>query len=58
MLAASKAYYEKVEDYDSLAWADLLLCKKLKKANANSVLGKRLFCDISTTGLPQEDVYI
>ena len=58
LLSALKVYYEKVEDYDSLAWGDLLLCRKIKERGRQEILDKLSLWDIFTTGLLQEDADI
>ena len=55
VLSALKVYYEKVGDYDSLAWGGAALCKKIKEWGRQELLPNEALCNISATGLPQED---
>ena len=56
MLYGLKVYCAKIEDYDSIARADLLICKTIKEWERQERLEEEALGVIFTTGLPQEDV--
>ena len=55
LLSALKVYYAMADDYDSLDWGNLPMCRKLK-SGASGASWQIVFMGYFTTGLPQEDV--
>ena len=53
MSGITTSYYERVRDSDLLAWGNLI---RVRKRAMGRRLGQLSLGDISTTGLPQEDV--